>query len=262
VTRKLPPAAAFSHAVSSIANNVRVAFRIGWPWYAIVLPVTLTIYALLTAASGGDPETKPVLAFFANLLIATIAMISASSIAVNWHRYILRDEVPQGSEVLRLDDLVWRYFGNMLTIMLVIVAVLLIIAVPLSFIAALVNVPALGIAATFILGIPIAGTLFLRIAIKLPAIALGRTDFSWRDAWQASDGNNAAIFTLFVLNLLVAAGAIVAVVVTHALFSLFGAVIGGIIEITMQVIINWILTIFGITILTSLYGFFIENRDF
>jgi len=30
----------------------------------------------------------------------------------------------------------------------------------------------------------------------------------------------------------------------------------------LQMAVNWIFTIFGITILTSLYGFFVENRDF
>jgi hypothetical protein len=26
--------------------------------------------------------------------------------------------------------------------------------------------------------------------------------------------------------------------------------------------VNWVFTIFSITVLTSLYGFFVENRDF
>jgi hypothetical protein len=262
VARKLPPTTAFGHAISSVGNNLRVAFQISWPWYAIIFPITLVIYVLLAGATGGNLQASPVLAIFANLLIAFIAMVSASSIAVNWHRYILRDEIPRGGEVLRLDDIVWRYFGNMLMIMLAVIAVLLVVAVPFSLIGVAAQMPAIGVAATFILGIPIAGTLFLRIAIKLPAIALGRTDFSSRDAWRASESNNVPIFTLFVLNLLVAAGAILAIVVIQLFFSLFGALIGGMVELALQVVVNWILTIFGITILTSLYGFFVENRDF
>jgi len=38
---------------------------------------------------------------------------------VNWHRYILLDEVPHGMERLRLDATVWRYVGNILLIALI-----------------------------------------------------------------------------------------------------------------------------------------------
>ena len=189
------------------------------------------------------------------------ALLSASSIAVNWHNYILRDEIPPGREVLRLDDRVWRYFGNMVMIMLSVLAVLVIFAIPLSILAVLANSSALGVAATFILGVPVAGTLFLRLAVKLPSIAVGRSDFSLRDAWRATGGNNLPILLLFVLNLLAGVGAIFLLVAMQALLSHFG--VGGIIVgIVVEVAFNWILTIFGITILTSLYGFFIENRDF
>ena len=30
----------------------------------------------------------------------------------------------------------------------------------------------------------------------------------------------------------------------------------------LQLLVNWIFTIFSITVLTSLYGFFVEKRDF
>jgi len=163
--------------------------------------------------------------------------------------------------VYRLDDRVWRYFGNMVMIMLSVLAVLVIFAIPLSILAVLANSSALGVAATFILGVPVAGTLFLRLAVKLPSIAVGRSDFSLRDAWRATGGNNLPILLLFVLNLLAGVGAIFLLVAMQALLSHFG--VGGIIVgIVVEVAFNWILTIFGITILTSLYGFFIENRDF
>jgi hypothetical protein len=262
VTRKLPAAAAFSHAVASVKNNLPMAFRIAWPWYAIIIPITLALYLLLASATGGNFEASPGLNVFASLLAGIMAMVSASSIAVNWHRYILRDEIPRGSEVLRLDETVWRYFGNMLLILLSVMAVLLIAAIPLSIIAALAQSPALGVVATLVLGVPIAGALFLRLAVKLPAIALGRTDFFMRNAWQATEGNNAPVVLLFVLNALIVIGAIAAVIAVRAVFSLFGAVIEGIAEMIAQVAVNWIVTIFGVTILTSLYGFFVENRDF
>ena len=89
----------------------------------------------------------------------------------------------------------------------------------------LANSSALGVAATFILGVPVAGTLFLRLAVKLPSIAVGRSDFSLRDAWRATGGNNLPILLLFVLNLLAGVGAIFGVLLT-VFFPIFGLVAG------------------------------------
>jgi hypothetical protein len=262
VTRKLSPADTLRHAVSSIGNNLPVAFRIAWPWYAILMPVSLSLYFLLALATGGKPDANPGLDFSITLLVGAVAILAASSIAVNWHRYILRDEVPRGIKALRLDDVVWRYFGNMLLIMVSVMAVLIVIAMPLNLIAVFAQSPGLGLVSTLFVGVPIAGTLFLRLAIKLPAIALGRTDFSMRDAWQASEGNNLAILFVFILNILLALGVIGVVFAIHALLSLFGALIATAAEIMLELVANWILMIFGITILTSLYGFFVQHRDF
>src|SRR6476646_3834517 len=102
-----------------------MAFHMAWPWYAIVVPVSLAFYLLLAAMTGGKPESSPALDFLVTFIVGATAMLAAASIAVNWHRFILRDEVLRGTEVLRLDEVVWRYFGNMLIIMMAVLAVLL-----------------------------------------------------------------------------------------------------------------------------------------
>jgi hypothetical protein len=228
----------------------------------VVIPLTLVTYILLAVATGGNPEGNPGLSFFVTLILGAIALLSAASIAVNWHRYILRDEVPRGANLLRLDDVVWRYFGNLLLIMLAVFAIVVVAAIPLNLIGALAGSPGFGVVLTFIVALPIAGTLFLRLGVRLPSIALGRTDFFMRDAWNITKENNGAILVLFLLNALVGLSAIAAVVAVAAVFSLLGAVIAAAAEIIVQVAANWLLTIFGITILTSLYGFFVESRDF
>jgi len=32
--------------------------------------------------------------------------------------------------------------------------------------------------------------------------------------------------------------------------------------LSLQIVFNWIFTIMGVTLLTSLYGFFVEKREF
>ena len=262
MNRQLPPALAFRHAVSSFRNNLSVAFALSWPWYVFVIPVSMAIFLLAGSSSAESPGKPSGLTVVATLLVALITMISAASIAVNWHRYILRDELsPSAGAALRLDGLVWRYFGNVLLISLILFAVMFIAGLPLILIAAAGGAATLAVILIFIIVVPLVGTAFFRLAIKLPAVALGREDFSLTDAWEATRGNTLALFLLFLLNLLVLVGCVAILALLQAILSSLG-IFGTIVEFTVQVALNWVLTIFSITILTSLYGFFVENRDF
>lgn len=85
-----------------------------------------------------------------------------------------------------------RYAGNSMLVMLV-------MGVPLALGA---------LAATFVqplafLLVPLAlaaGAVVTRLSIKLPAVALGRSDFTFRDAWKAGEGNDWQLLVLFLLN--------------------------------------------------------------
>ena len=100
-----------------------------------------------------------------------------------------------------------------------------------------------------------------RLSVKLPAVALGRRDFSMRDVWTATEGNNWRLLGLlglfFVCMVLVGLGTLLGTLI----FSNFGT-IGLSISIAIQVMVNWVATILGVTLLTSLYGFFVEGREF
>jgi len=95
----------------------------------------------------------------------------------------------------------------------------------------------------------------------MPAVALGRRDFSMGDAWRATKGNSLrllGLLILFVLSLLLFAAGMFAI--TY-LFGLLGTV-GLSLAVAIQVMVNWVATILGVTLLTSLYGFFVEGREF
>ena len=71
------------------------------------------------------------------LVIAAFSLVIFSSIAVNWHRYILLDEVTASEKIFRLDRPVWSYAGRTLLIMLVTLVPVVIFS--LIFVAALPN---------------------------------------------------------------------------------------------------------------------------
>jgi hypothetical protein len=263
---KLPVFEALGHSVSSTVNNLGFAFHVSWPWMLLRLPITIAS-ALYFLTHPIDPQKaiRPdVLAII--VVEGAIALLIFASIAVNWHRYILRDEVPVGWQRLRLDGDVFRYFGNTLLIVLL-GALLGITGVAPILIAALFSAISQTLGAIVAIplfiawGLFVIGTVF-RWSVKLVAVALGRHDFGVADAWRVTAENHMRIVGLYVLVFLLSlllAGAIG--IVTYLLANNTNVAAVSVL-VAVQLAINWISSIWNVTLLTSLYGYFVEKRDF
>ncbi len=268
--RKLPVGAAFGHSVNSTINNLKFAFHVSWPWMLALLPVSVisNVYLELHPI---EPKTMPSPGLFAALFAVSIFQVVAfASIAVAWHRYILKDEIPQGfAERLRMDWTVWRYVGN--TILLGLRIGGLMILGELAFVPGALLLSASKAAGGIVLLLTALGFLyylfwligaFARWSVKLVGIALGRNDFFMRDAWAITEGSHWEILGLYLLFFLSALGVgLVFFGVTYGA-ALSGNVLVLIVTMALQTVINWGFTIWGVTLLTSLYGFFVEGRSF
>lgn len=262
MNRQLPAGACIWHAVSSVRNNFAYAFRISWPWYAAMAPVIIVLVLLSYYLTGGNPEASPGPALLIDLIRALVTMVAFAAIAVNWHRYILLDEVPHSNEIFRLDSKTWRYFGNILLLFLILLVAGMVIGLPIGFVGGLLGLREGIVILAALTFMPIAGVVALRLGTKFPAIALGRRDFSMRNAWTATTGNNVPIFLVVLFEILALVAAIAAIAFIAYLTGKVSATLTVIVTIFVGLIVNWIFTIFSITILTSLYGFFVEGRDF
>jgi hypothetical protein len=100
-----------------------------------------------------------------------------------------------------------------------------------------------------------------RLAVKLPSVALGRNDFFMGDAWRATDGNFWQILGLVLLFFICLLLIGLVMLLLAYLFGQLGT-LGLSVLIAIQVAVNWVATILGVTLLTSLYGFFAEGREF
>ncbi len=263
MARKLPAGRCFVHALKSVRNNIAYAFRITWPWYAILIPLGLGTSYLIDNLTGGDPQkiiTPSVIAIY--LVLMGVTLVAFASIAVNWHRYILLDEVPQGSEIFRLDEKTWRYLGNVLLIFLIVAAISALVWGVLFTASTAGGFLAFLTLILFIVTIFFVAALFFRLSIKLPAIALGRRDFGLGDALVATKDNTLRLVLLALLHFVAAFAAILAIVLLVIAAAYLSPMLGFVIGSILQVLFNWIFSIFGITLLTSLYGFFVEQRDF
>lgn len=250
--RKLPIVTAITHALRSVITYRMAGLRIGGAWMIVLF--VLNAAELLFIGSGAD-QTPSNAATAAELLSAAAGLLAFSSIAVGWHRFILKDELPVAAAALRVDGLVFRYLGNSMLALLggaVPLAAVAIAVALLPQIAVLLLLPAALVAGVFI----------MMLSLKLPAVALGRSDFTFGNAVKVAEGNHWQILGVFLLN---AAIILIPGLLLTGLVLLLRQVGPGIataIGLILSVPLNLFFTLFSVSVLTSLYGFFVEKRDF
>jgi len=264
--RKLPVTRALGHAVKSTTDNIGFAFHISWPWMLLLLPLNIAVNFYLVINGLLDQKNFTAQAFFVLVPLIIASIVAYCSIAVNWHRYVLLDEVAEGWQRLRVDGLMWRYIGNAILIGLIMLAGVFVAALALVLGGWILN----AIVGSLSLVVIVPGVTALyayafvsvyRLAVKLPSVALGRSDFNMRDAWRSTDGNFWQILGLLLLFFLCIFLVGLAMFLVTYLFEKFGT-FGLSLSLAFQVAVNWVATILGVTLLTSLYGFFVEGREF
>jgi hypothetical protein len=271
--RTLPVIKAINHAIKSTTDNIAFAFHISWPWIVMLMPLNIAtnlyvVFNNLQPERGGQPDMAALGKFFmASFPLAIASIIAYASIAVNWHRYILLDEVPTGWQRLRVDGLMWRYIGNFILIFLIVMAAAFGAAIGFGLAGFMLRAIA-GETVMAVILVPAAVALYVyaimatyRLSVKLPAVALGRTEFSMTDVWKATEGNNWRLLGLLGLFLACMMLVGLATLLATLVFQSLGTV-GLSVSIAIQVLVNWVATILGVTLLTSLYGFFVEGREF
>lgn len=249
--RKLPILAAVKHALNSVIAYRSAGIRIGLLWMIVL--VALNLAGML--AGGQAAELQPGRLGLIDLVQIAAGMIAFYSIAVNWHRFVLRDELPTAQSALRLDGLVWRYTGNSLLIALM---TFMPVALFIAILSALMP-PAVALALP---AVAVAGTAAFMLSLKLPAIALARADFGFADAMKASEGNFWQVMGVFLLSALIIFVVALALFILAALLSYLPQVIAVAIGLAAGAAVNLFVILFSVSLLTSLYGFFVERRDF
>ena len=265
--RELPITGVIGHSINSTVNNIGFAWHVSWPWMLAILPFNIVGNVYATLNQPATPEDIDPMVALVSFGLAILTMVAFASIAVNWHRYILLDEVPHGMERLRLDGLVWRYVGNTILMLLMLILGGMLVAAVLGLLMAGL-VAALGKAGGIIVVpgfIALACAIIVysyRLGIKLPAVALGRRDYRFRNALDDSAGN---FWRFFGLGLLVALiMLLIGLIVFIPTYFLAQMQNKGVLAvlIAVQLVVNWVATIWTVTMLTSLYGYFAEKRNF
>lgn len=276
----LDPTAILRHGIRSVLHNAGATLRISWPWLIIIAAAyAMFVYIFMKSGFGTTPldsEKGVGTIFMAGLILFVVLGVGFSSIAVNWHRYILLDEMPDLAQKLRVDGRVLGYFwrgvlAGLLTVLIMIVPILILSTIAGSLLPGIVGqmgaVPGPGMGPGFIVFTLVtivigafATALFFRFALALPAVALGRSEIGLFDSWGRTKG-------LFRPLLMVAAGTVILQMiaqvivdaVSYATMSAAGT-LGLVISVPLMLAVLWFFTFLGVTLLTTLYGHIVENR--
>jgi len=186
---KLPVWQTVHASYEIVGRNLRQLVRISWVWVLIMVPVYMALDWLAETWPGvsGAQAAHRWLREVGATLPSPVDTPFLASIAVAWHRLILRGERVTQAAYVRLDGVVWRYVLYSLAFLLLERGTLLISAFLAEYLGAdLIELLAAPIAVGATMGV---GLLVLpRLSLVMPALALGER-LSLRHTWRITRGN-------------------------------------------------------------------------
>jgi hypothetical protein len=248
----------FWHAVQMVVNNWQAALRIAL--FPVLLSVMATI--VLNVVTGADlmslwagyigmdgMEGPVMLASFASFIIYGVICIW---ITVYWHRYILLEELPNSFVYWADWGTIWAYLlwafllALMVAIPLMIPGIILTIALTMMFGGYELATEVIIIVFLFVLTI-----ITLRVSIVLPALAI-RRKMSVREGWKAGAGHMPAFALIAFIEILIGYA-------TEVVPSYLGAGVP-LLGFLLSTVLNISLLIVSVSVLTTIYGHFVEER--
>lgn len=242
------------HAFGMIFGNLGQAMRVSIGPYVLLIVGVVFGFMLIgfPDSMAAVPQSFNPIAILVVPLMVALAFFVFGWVAVSWHRFILLEEYVGVLPVVS-DRPIWPYVWRSFLYGLLLVAV----AIPILFIFSIAASPFLSASPSLIVsgilsvGGAIIAFVWFRIAIALPAIAVGRP-ITLGQAWSASSGIVGTIFGVALILMLINGAAELVI----GLITLTVPIIGFVVNLAVQ----WLLLMLGISILTTFYGHVIEKR--
>ena len=263
----------FKHAALMLWDNREVALRItAIPFIA----TTALIIAYLAIASdlvlmteqfySGSPISTPPAVpdeqngeYLRGLwgYLALTALVTLW-VFVAWHRFVLLDEPPKGIIPAIHAKRSLAYAGQFIKIFLI--AFLAILPIAAALVGLVIAFDTLAIGAAENPNLIAAGTVglifllvpfLMRVSMILPASAIGHP-LKVREAWRQTQGSTVAIFIAIII----------AAIIQLGLQFVFNFASGlPIVGFSIATLVSFVIGMFNASLLTTLYGHYIENRE-
>jgi hypothetical protein len=238
----------FLHSIGLVFNQMGGALRISGVLYLIYVLVFLI--ALPLADVDAKITWQSIVALFLTILIYIW-------IAVAWHRFILIDERPGGPVPLLNGERMLAYLGRTLqTAIIVGAAAILGIGGSVFIFAFVTMIPTIGPIISLIGMLVVLALILLigyRLAPLLPGAAIGRP-VRIGEAWAATRGATGPILVVAIASAL---GAMVIDFPAQLLLHVQG---GPMLSSAWLFVTNWVKLMVGVSILTTIYGVYVEKR--
>ncbi|SFQ04343.1 hypothetical protein SAMN05421853_101407 [Roseivivax halotolerans] len=235
----------FSHSVRLVWRNRRDALRISVALYAIYALVQLVFLEDQSASPDEALQMMEPGQAGTLFLVAILQVVVTLWIAVSWHRFVLLEEYPSGWLPNFHGGSMLKYFGYSLVIG---IGVGLAIGVPVTIAAAIAPPLAAIVGLAGLFGAIVLG---FRLASVLPAVATGKS-LSFGEAWSATKGATGTALGVAAIGVVAALLVQIPAAIVMAVSSLLGTLV--------FVVINWFVTMVSVSVLTTIYGHFIEGR--
>lgn len=241
----------FTHSVRLVLSNLGNALRVSLVLYLVVAVSQIANYLNPPEMTMMDGIEMPVMSTeysTQNLLFAILAIVCSLWIAVGWHRFVLAEEYPKGWLPQWHGFSMLIYLGRSILLGLLVVVCVSVVSLPLGMMIA--AAPGLALFLPFVM-VGLGVYLFFRLGAVLPGAALGQK-ITFSAAWTATKGENGTIIVLAVL--------VVGASFLLQLPTMLSGSPNSLLSLIYGLVVNWFATIIGISVLTTLYGHFIEKR--
>lgn len=241
--------AIFVHSIRQVFGNLPEALQITGLIYLGQMAVAIALGAspnLLVA-----PEEATTGEAFATLGAVLAMLLALIWIAVAWHRFVLLNERPAGFIPALSPARLVRYTGWSLAIALL--ALLIGAVLWLAFGTLFFGIFGLTQFASLLTVISVLVPVFTflyRLSTILPGVAIDRP-LGLADGWVATTGETPTILILAFLS------GVMSIVLSSPLSFLPE---GSVLALLWQVVTGWVQMMIGASILTTLYGHYIEKR--
>lgn len=246
------------HAFVMIFSNLGQALKVSVIPYALLIAAWVFFFVSSGIPMSADPEVMGasagafgIVAFLLFLALIVFSVFVFGWVAVSWHRFILREEYTALIPAVN-DRPIWPYAGRSLWIGLIITLIAIPVFMVVGFIAApFASVSLIVPALAMLAGITVLAYLWMRWAVALPSIAIGEP-MKGSEAWAATAPYSKTI--LMVVLILMAINVIPAILLEGVYAA--APIVGFVVDVAMQ----WITVMLGLSVLTTLYGHIIEKR--
>lgn len=263
----------FSLCLRQLYINWLVAVRLSWFWIVIMLlavglMAVVSGNMMVAATSGESVGGAGLMLFLVGLGLFLVFLIAFATIAIGWHRWVLRDDEPDRFYVLRSD---WSIGAYILRSLLIGLITLLIIGpvyftFMLTFAGNIVGADGTpqitsGFLARLLVVSVIVGTIgtwiVLRIGLILPAIAVGERMTIGESFRETSKIAGPLVVTALCVVLFQSIPSILDMAATSIIGN--NTVLETIATI-VNLIFSWISFFISFGILTVVYGHVVEDR--